>query len=63
MIEPANSTVDISASEEREAEIIAGIRKGLADMQAGRLVSHEDAMRAIDTTIVEAMYGRESEKY
>jgi predicted transcriptional regulator len=36
---------------ERELEIIAGIERGLADMKAGRVVSHERAMADIRETI------------
>jgi predicted transcriptional regulator len=34
-----------------EAEIIEGIRQGLADIEADRIVSHEDAMAEIDAAI------------
>ena len=32
----------------REAAIVAGIRRGLADMEAGRTVPHAEAMAEID---------------
>lgn len=32
---------------ERELEIVEGIEKGLADMDAGRVVHHDEAMRRI----------------
>jgi len=35
----------------RESEIIEGIRRGLADMKAGRLVPHGDAMARLDSTV------------
>lgn len=36
---------------DRELEIIEGIRRGLADVDAGRLVAHDDAMAEIDAII------------
>ncbi len=39
---------------ERELEIVAGIERGLADMDAGRIVPHEDVMADIDATIKKA---------
>ncbi|MDX8440436.1 CopG family ribbon-helix-helix protein [Mesorhizobium australafricanum] len=36
---------------DRELEIIEGIKRGLADAKAGRLVSHDEAMIEIDATI------------
>jgi predicted transcriptional regulator len=38
----------------REKAILAGIEAGIADMQAGHLVSHDDAMSRIEATIVAA---------
>ncbi len=38
----------------RELEIVAGIERGLDDMKAGRVVSHEDVMADIDATIKKA---------
>jgi predicted transcriptional regulator len=35
----------------REITIIEGIEQGLKDMQAGRVVSHEDAKRRVDEVI------------
>ena len=35
----------------REREIIAGIKRGLADMHAGRLVPHEEAMARMRAAI------------
>jgi predicted transcriptional regulator len=43
---------------ERELEIIAGIERGLEDMKAGRVVSHERVMADIDATIKRAKAGR-----
>lgn len=39
---------------DRELAIVAGIERGLADMRAGRTVSHEDARRRIRDTITSA---------
>jgi predicted transcriptional regulator len=36
---------------DRELAIIEGIRRGIDDMNAGRLVPHEDAMARIRATI------------
>lgn len=36
---------------ERELEIVAGIERGLADMDAGRIIPHEDVMADIEATI------------
>jgi predicted transcriptional regulator len=36
---------------EAEEEIIAGIKRGMADIAAGRVVSHGEAMRRIKATI------------
>lgn len=38
----------------REREIIEGIERGLADMRAGRLVPHEEAMAELNATIAKA---------
>ncbi|EQB32647.1 CopG family ribbon-helix-helix protein [Sphingobium ummariense] len=35
----------------RELQIIEGIQRGLADMEAGRVTSHKDAMDRIDAAI------------
>lgn len=40
-----------------EAAIIDGIERGLADIEAGRLVSHDDAMARLESTIDEAERG------
>ena len=39
---------------ERELNIVEGIERGLADMEAGRVVSHEQAMKQIRATIYRA---------
>jgi len=41
----------VSAYVDRELEIIEGIRQGLADVEAGRTVSHEEAMAEIDAML------------
>ncbi len=41
----------------REAEIIEGIEQGLADMKAGRLVPHDEAMNRLEATIAAAERG------
>ena len=44
----------VAAYVEREIEIIDGIRRGFADVAAGRVVSHDDAMAEIDAVIAAA---------
>jgi predicted transcriptional regulator len=39
---------------ERELDIIAGIKRGLADMKAERLVTHDEAMQRLRGTIARA---------
>lgn len=39
---------------DREFEIIAGVERGLADMAAGRVTPHDEAMRQIRATIADA---------
>ena len=41
----------VSAYVERELEIIGGIQRGLADVEAGRVVAHDDAMAEIDAVL------------
>ena len=41
----------IAAYVDRELEIVSGIERGLADMKAGRVVSHIDAMAHIRQTV------------
>ena len=42
---------------DREPAIIAGIKRGLADMQAGRVVPHKQAMRRLRATVARAAKG------
>ena len=44
----------VAAYVDRELEIIEGIEQGLADVAAGRLVPHDEAMARIYATIAEA---------
>ena len=50
----------VTAYVDRELEIIEGIKRGLADVEAGRVVSHDEAMAEIYAAIdaVEAERGR-----
>ena len=41
----------VSAYVERELEIIDGIRRGMADAEAGRVVPHDEAMAEIHAVI------------
>lgn len=41
----------VSAYVERELEIIDGIRRGMADAEAGRVVPHDEAMAEIHAEI------------
>jgi predicted transcriptional regulator len=41
----------------RESERIAGVQRGLADMHAGRIVPHDEAMDELDAAIDEATGG------
>jgi predicted transcriptional regulator len=41
----------ITAYVAREAEIIAGIERGLDDMRTGRLVPHQEAMNRLEATV------------
>ena len=43
---------------ERELAIVAGIKRGVADMEAGRVTPHKEAMRQIRATIVRAQRGK-----
>lgn len=43
---------------ERELAIVAGIHRGLADMEAGRVTPHDEAMRRIRKTIKSAQKGK-----
>lgn len=41
----------VAAYVEREIEIIDGIRRGLADVAAGRVVPHDEAIAEIDAVL------------
>jgi len=47
---------------EREREIVRGIERGIADVKAGRVVSHDEAMRQIRETIKRASRVRSGKK-
>lgn len=47
----------IAAYVERELAIVEGIHHGLADMEAGRVTPHDDAMRQLRATIAGAKKG------
>jgi predicted transcriptional regulator len=38
----------------REAEIVGGIERGLADLKSGRLIPHNEAMERLEATIAAA---------
>lgn len=44
----------VAAYVDRELSIIDGIQQGLADVEAGRTISHDDAMDKVDAVIAEA---------
>ena len=44
----------ISDYVERELAIVEAIERGLADVEAGRVTPHDDAMRRLRTTIEQA---------
>jgi predicted transcriptional regulator len=48
----------VSAYVERELEIIDGIRRGLADVEAGRVVSHDEAATELQAVIDAAKTGK-----
>ena len=48
----------VSAYVERELEIIDGLRRGLADVEAGRVVSHDEAVAEIQAVIDAAKPGK-----
>lgn len=48
----------VAAYVDRELEIIDGIKRGMADAEAGRLVSHEEAMAEIFDVIRKAETGK-----
>ena len=43
---------------DRELEIVAGIHRGLADMEAGRVIPHDEAMRQLRETIRRTQKGK-----
>jgi predicted transcriptional regulator len=43
---------------DRELAIVDGIKRGLADMEAGRVVPHRSAMRRLRTTVARASKGK-----
>jgi predicted transcriptional regulator len=48
----------IAAFVDRELAIIQGIKRGLADAEAGRLISHKKAMRRLRDTIARVSKAR-----
>ena len=44
----------IAAYVDREMEIVSGVERGQADMKAGRVVSHGDAMAQLRKTVTAA---------
>ena len=48
----------VSAYVERELEIIEGIRRGMADVEAGRVVPHDEAMAEVQAVIDAAKRGK-----
>ncbi|KGM34122.1 CopG family ribbon-helix-helix protein [Inquilinus limosus] len=48
----------VAAYVDRELEIIEGIKRGMADAEAGRIVPHDEAMAEIHAAIQAAEAGR-----
>ncbi|WP_119391549.1 CopG family ribbon-helix-helix protein [Taklimakanibacter lacteus] len=48
----------VSAYVDRELEIIEGIKRGLADVEAGRVVPHDEAMTEVYDVIKAAKVGK-----
>ncbi|CAN7625823.1 CopG family ribbon-helix-helix protein [Pararhizobium sp. LjRoot255] len=48
----------VSAYVERELGIIEGIQRGMADVESGRVVAHDDAMAEIYAAIDDVKAGR-----
>lgn len=48
----------VSAYVDRELEIIEGIKRGLADVEAGRVVPHDEAMTEVYGVIKAAKVGK-----
>lgn len=44
----------VAAYVERETEIVAGVRRGLDDMKAGRVVAHDAAVAEIEAALAAA---------
>ncbi|TIT22411.1 MAG: CopG family transcriptional regulator [Mesorhizobium sp.] len=51
----------VSAYVDRELEIIEGIKRGIADAAAGRVVPHDEAMSEIDA-MIEAAEAKHADK-
>jgi len=51
----------VAAYVDREAEIIDGIKRGLADAEAGRVVPHDEAMAEV-YAVIEAAKGVNGQK-
>ena len=49
----------VSSFVERELAIVDGIRRGIADVEAGRIVPHDEAMAEIDAVIEAAARARD----
>ena len=45
---------------ERELAIVAGVQRGLQDMEAGRVTSHETVMDELDEIIAQSEAGRKA---
>ncbi|CAN7609536.1 CopG family ribbon-helix-helix protein [Pararhizobium sp. LjRoot238] len=48
----------VSAYVERELAIIEGIKRGMADVEGGRVVAHDDAMAEVYAAIDDVKAGR-----
>lgn len=48
------ATEAVAAYVERELAIIEGVQRGLADVAAGRVTAHDNAMDRVDALITEA---------
>jgi predicted transcriptional regulator len=44
----------IAAYVAREADVVAGIERGLDDMHSGRVVPHDEAMERLEATVAKA---------
>jgi predicted transcriptional regulator len=55
----ASTTLAVRAGDvDRELAIIAGIKRGIDDMQAGRVIPHKQAMRRLRATAAGAAKAR-----